>query len=88
MYFISVSAGLLHMQRHQCKAKWKKKKKASIYSEKGRPETAQKINLHLPVSMQTAQPSLMAKPSMRADKNIKYSDVPFSQYQKRPDVGS
>lgn len=85
MYFISVSAGLLHMQRHQCTAKWKN---ASIYSEKGRPQTAQKINLHLPGSMQTAEPSLMVKPSMKTDKNIKYSDIPFTQYQKRPDVRS
>lgn len=23
---------------------------------------------------------------MKTDKNIKYSDIPFSQYQKRPDV--
>jgi len=38
--------------------------------------------------MQTAEPSLMVKPSMRADKNIKYSDIPFTQYQKRPDVES
>lgn len=50
--------------------------------------TAQEINLHLPGSMQTAEPSLMAKPSMKTDKNIKYSDIPFSQYQKRPDVRS
>lgn len=25
---------------------------------------------------------------MKTDKNIKYSDIPFTQYQKRPDVGS
>jgi len=25
---------------------------------------------------------------MKTDKNIKYSDIPFSQYQKRPDVRS
>lgn len=37
--------------------------------------------------MQTAEPSLMVKPSMKTDKNIKYSDIPFTQYQKRPDVG-
>lgn len=63
-------------------------KNASIYSQKGRLWTAQKINLHLPGFMQTAEPSLMVKLLMRADKNIKYSDIPFSQYQKRPDVGS
>lgn len=38
--------------------------------------------------MQTAEPFLMVKPSMKTDKNIKYSDIPFTQYQKRPDVGS
>lgn len=38
--------------------------------------------------MQTAEPPLMVKPSMKTDKNIKYSDIPFMQYQKRPDVGS
>lgn len=38
--------------------------------------------------MQTAEPFLMVKPSMKTDKNIKYSDIPFTQYQKRPDVES
>lgn len=85
MYFISVSAGILHMQGHQCTAKWKN---APIYSQKGRQETAQKINLHLPSFMQTAEPSLMVKPLMKTDKNIKYSDIPFTHYQKRPDVRS
>lgn len=36
--------------------------------------------------MQIVPPSLIVKPSMKTDKNIKYSGVPFTQYQKAPDV--
>lgn len=60
----------------------KMEKNASIYSQKGRRETAQKINLHLPGSVQTAEPSLMVKALMKTDKNIKYSDIPFHPLSK------
>lgn len=88
MYFISVSAGLLHMQRHQCTAKRGEKKCISIFTERqavdssGNKSTSARLHAN---SRATLNGETVDE---KTDKNIKYSDIPFRQYQKRPDVGS
>lgn len=76
-WFITYAEASVHSKMEKC---------INIFRERQAVDSSENKSTSARL-MQTAEPSLMVKPSMKTDKNIKYSDIPFTQYQKRPDVG-
>ena len=66
----------------------KKGKGINIFTERQVVDSLENKSTSARHHANSTAPSLMVKPSMKTDKNIKYSVIPFTRYQKRPDVGS